>query len=199
MSFYLTLNVYKFIYNDSPSKSIFIPLWFNGNYLWKSHYNYPHQLKYFNYQQDILDLNHLKQRVKFKILANILNNKLLNGRLSNPVNLQETDFHLCFYANYPQVSGLNLDLTKDTTNDNFNWYLNWSIKLLDPNILFLNSSPPIHCPQNLNFVITGNFNLVDHDSGMVEYKGVVDNENIKFEYINLKLNDGGKEVVFNVT
>lgn len=204
MAFYLGYQLVCFMKSKETSKSIFLPLWINFNLLFKNKYNLQ-SLKYVD-EVDLEQLqNTFNKRVHFKILNLLVNNKIVGN--NGFMNWNHIDVHLdaskyYFQMNCPTVSGIqilatkgvpeidNLTDTRDLTVD-----YSWSIKLFDLNLFLLNQ-PAIEF-HGISYKFNSHFTLIDFRTnsliGWVTIDGTIENNNIMFENVVLKLDSKNYE------
>lgn len=154
----LTIGVYgisQFIKfkQDGNNRIIFLPLWFNANWLFKSTYSFPKDLKYLdkeyfdyctvemsqqNLTNDCSDVQNfikllLNENIKYKVLEELSLNSSIRKMFKLPlgIDLDAPKFNIWLETKYPSVSGIEINMVNDKGVSSVN--MGWVIKPLNFN------------------------------------------------------------------
>ncbi|KAI5968207.1 hypothetical protein CANMA_002423 [Candida margitis] len=149
-------------------KSIFLPLWFNPNVLWKKTLNYPEGLVYVdkgyhNYITTEMAQNNLngttksdideycndlqQQNIKYAVLEKLSSNNKIRAIFGLPLNLtmNNSKFNIWVELIHPSASGIQIDFTQKSngTEGGHNISFKWAIKPINWNSIKDDTLSPI--------------------------------------------------------
>ncbi|CAD1808383.1 hypothetical protein FOB58_000927 [Candida parapsilosis] len=151
-------------------KSIFLPLWFNSNILWKKTLNYPEGLRYidlgyYSYlttemiqnnsnnsngsKSDVEEYCHELQshNIKYAVLEKLSSNNKIRAIFGLPLNLtlDNSKFNIWIELSHPSVSGMQMNITQSSSlNEKSNSLgFRWAIKTINWNSIKDDTLSPI--------------------------------------------------------
>lgn len=138
---------------DGNDRIIFLPLWFNANWLFKSTYSFPKDLKYLdreyfdyctvemNQQNSTNDFSDVKnfikllidENIKYKVLEELSLNNSIRKMFKLPlgIDLDTPKFKIWLETKYPSVSGIQINMENNNGVSSVN--MGWVIKPLNFN------------------------------------------------------------------
>ncbi|EGV60381.1 hypothetical protein PSN45_001858 [Yamadazyma tenuis] len=202
MGYYSAYQLGDFFLSDETSRSIFLPLWINFNYFFKSSYS-ESNLKYLDIENFSFDTQSVNKRIKFKILNLLVNNKTIAFRhLLHWANVELVNHNTSyrFQVNCPSISGLKFVATKPIDNCSITELevtTNWAIKLINLRFFLLNQ--PTLQFTDISYSFVGEYDVFeDTHVGKVKVDGIVENNDIKFRNVSLVLHKNNQEIEYKV-
>lgn len=196
MSFYLSYQLLNFIDSDNEKKHIFLPLWIDFNYFFKSKYSLSN-LSILDIDNLTIDEGLLDNRIKFKVYNLLINNKILNTTDAlrwKSIHLTQSDMCYKFQVNCPSVSGLKFVAHKDNEDKsmkNLDISVQRAIKLMDFKFFLLNQ--PIIETSDLSYTFKGEYALDSLGNvGNVKVNGIIERNNVMFESVVVTVDNQGK-------
>lgn len=137
------------------TKTIFLPLWLDFNWLYRSTYSYPGGIRYFDREyysylsteiaqatgshndepseKDTAAFLALLQKdnIKYKVLEELSLNAQVRRKFGLPLAVESTEateFSICVKTKHPTVSGIQVDLNRGKEGTSTAWL--WTIKLI---------------------------------------------------------------------
>lgn len=138
---------------DGNDRMVFLPLWFSANWLFKSTYSFPKDLKYLdkeyfdycmvemrlkNVGNDCSDVENfikllINENIKYKVLEELSLNNSIRKMFKLPlgIDLDTPKFNIWLETKYPSVSGIQINM--ENNNGVSSVGMSWIIKLLNFN------------------------------------------------------------------
>ncbi|ODV68198.1 hypothetical protein HYPBUDRAFT_107022 [Hyphopichia burtonii NRRL Y-1933] len=140
---------------DITTKSIFLPIWLNCNWIYVSRYRYPDHIyyfdpEYFEYLQTEMNQlnsepgkisdkdNYLKllitDNIQYKVLETASIQSSIREIFGLPINInQSSNFDIWVEPKHPTISGIRFDIELDKSEGKTNYVISphWSIKLIN--------------------------------------------------------------------
>ncbi|KAG5420434.1 hypothetical protein I9W82_002315 [Candida metapsilosis] len=147
------------------SKSIFLPLWFNSNILWKKSLNYPEGLRYvdmgyYHYLTTEMMQNNTngsksdvdnycdelqQHNIKYAVLEKLSSNNQIRAIFGLPLTLNtkaNSKFNIWVELLYPSVSGMQMNISQSSPKSH-DVSFNWAIKSINWNSIKDDTLSPI--------------------------------------------------------